>query len=103
MTLYEKIKAMSLAEMAEVFVNFNKDGLSDEFCSRCCRDNGGECPQGEDGTCPYDDKAMVKNWLEHELEPKPKDYYTPEELRNMSRAEVKANYTAILDSMKKWN
>ena len=32
-----------------------------------------------------------------------KTYFTPEEVRKMTRAEVRANYTAILDSMKKWS
>jgi ribosomal protein L37AE/L43A len=31
-----------------------------------------------------------------------KKYFTPEDVRKMTREEVKANYTAILDSMKKW-
>ena len=32
-----------------------------------------------------------------------KKYYTPEEVRKMSRAEVKANYTCIIESMKHWD
>lgn len=31
------------------------------------------------------------------------NYYTPDEVRAMSRAEVKRNYSKILESMKKWN
>ena len=30
-------------------------------------------------------------------------FYTPDEVRAMSRAEVKRNYSKILESMKKWN
>lgn len=32
-----------------------------------------------------------------------KEYFTPSEVRTMSRSEVHANYSKILDSMKKWN
>ncbi len=31
------------------------------------------------------------------------NFYTPDEVRAMSRAEVKRNYSKILESMKKWN
>lgn len=31
-----------------------------------------------------------------------KDYFTPEEVRKMSQTEVRKNYQAIMDSMKKW-
>ncbi len=31
------------------------------------------------------------------------EYFTPDEVRAMSRGEVRANYTKILESMKKWN
>ena len=31
------------------------------------------------------------------------NFYTPDEVRKMSRAEVKQNYSKILESMKKWN
>ena len=30
-------------------------------------------------------------------------FYTPDEVRAMSRSEIKKNYSKILDSMKKWN
>lgn len=30
-------------------------------------------------------------------------YFTPEEVCNMTREEVKENYTAIMNSMKQWN
>lgn len=30
-------------------------------------------------------------------------FYTPDEVKAMSRAEVKSNYSKILESMKKWN
>ena len=32
-----------------------------------------------------------------------REYFTPDEVRSMSRAEVKANYSKIIESMKKWN
>ena len=32
-----------------------------------------------------------------------KEYFTPSEVRSMSRKEVHANYPKILNSMKKWN
>lgn len=35
--------------------------------------------------------------------PTEKDYYTPEEVRKMSQSEVRKNYQAIMDSMKKWS
>ena len=31
------------------------------------------------------------------------EYYTPDEVRAMSQKEVRANYSKILESMKKWN
>ena len=31
------------------------------------------------------------------------EYFTPSEVRAMSQSEVRANYTKILESMKKWN
>jgi hypothetical protein len=31
------------------------------------------------------------------------NFYTPDEVRAMSRAEVKKNYSKIIESMKKWN
>ena len=31
------------------------------------------------------------------------NFYTPDEVRSMSRSEIKKNYSKILDSMKKWN
>ena len=31
------------------------------------------------------------------------EYFTPDEVKKMSRSEVKANYTKIIESMKKWN
>lgn len=31
------------------------------------------------------------------------EFFTPDEVRAMSQSEVRANYTRILDSMKKWN
>ena len=33
----------------------------------------------------------------------PKEYFSPDEVRSMSRSEVKANYSKIIESMKKWN
>lgn len=33
----------------------------------------------------------------------PKRYYKPEEVKNMSREEIRKNYDAILASMEKWN
>ena len=32
-----------------------------------------------------------------------KEYFTPSDVRAMSRSEVRANYSKILNSMKKWN
>lgn len=37
-----------------------------------------------------------------EGENKQKDFFSPEEVRAMSRKEVRENYTAIMNSMKKW-
>lgn len=31
------------------------------------------------------------------------EYFTPDEVKKMSASEVKANYTKIIESMKKWN
>ena len=31
------------------------------------------------------------------------EYFTPDEVKKMSGSEVKANYTKIIESMKKWN
>lgn len=32
-----------------------------------------------------------------------REYFSPDEVRSMSRTEVKANYSKIVESMKKWN
>ncbi len=32
-----------------------------------------------------------------------KEYFSPDEVKSMSRGEVKANYSKIIESMKKWN
>lgn len=37
-----------------------------------------------------------------ESENKQKDFFSPEEVRAMSRKEVRENYTAIMNSIKKW-
>lgn len=39
---------------------------------------------------------------DEEKEQTTKKHFTPEEVRKMSRSEVKENYQAILNSMKKW-
>lgn len=33
----------------------------------------------------------------------PNEFFSPEEVRSMSQGEVRANYTRIIESMKKWN
>ena len=49
---------------------------------------------------PYCEKCGAKMKAEEKKEAQ--KYFSPEDVRKMSSSEVKANYQAILDSMKKW-
>jgi hypothetical protein len=55
------------------------------FCSMC----GGQMGEAK--------KALAKT-----KEEAPSKFFAPEEVRKMSPKEVKANYKAIMNSMKKW-
>lgn len=62
-----------------------------EACVSC----GEEIPEGRQVRPNCDDYEMKveKTSLKH---------FTPEEVRNMSSAEVRKNYQSIMDSMKEW-
>ena len=68
-TNYERIKAMSLDEMAQFFgalVNKNIIETADSYiCNRCRKNHGGHCPIKDDDKCIYDmdDVSTMKLWL----------------------------------------
>ena len=69
-TLYERIKAMSLDEMAAFLAKIYHDDIiatADRYiCRKCKSEHGGHCPIGDDDKCLYDnsDKETIKLWLE---------------------------------------
>jgi hypothetical protein len=71
-TLYDRIKAMPLEEMASFFAYLNQRNIletADRYiCGKCKADHGGHCPIGDDDDCLYDlsDKDTIKLWLEGE-------------------------------------
>ena len=70
MNLFEKIKAMSLDEMATFLAKTYKDDIiatADRYiCRKCKVEHGGHCPIRDDDKCLYDcsDEATIKLWLE---------------------------------------
>ena len=73
MTVFEKIKSMSIDEMAKFISGFDKDGLEGIetiFCMTLCphhKENYG-CEFEDDHKCVVDDISMIKTWLEMEVE-----------------------------------
>lgn len=69
-TLYDRIKSMTLDEMASFFADVYKDDIiatADRYiCRKCKAEHGGHCPIGDDDKCLYDnsDKETIKLWLE---------------------------------------
>jgi hypothetical protein len=70
MNVYERIKAMSIDEMAAFIVGLDKGGVlatADRYiCRKCKAEHGGRCEMCEDDKCLYDmgDKETIKMWLE---------------------------------------
>lgn len=69
-TVFDRIKAMSLDEMAAFFAELYHDDIiatADRYiCRKCKSEHGGHCPVGDDDKCLYDnsDKETIKLWLE---------------------------------------
>ena len=69
-TLFERIKAMSLDEMATFLANIYHDDIivtADKYiCRKCKLEHGGHCPVGDNDECLYEnnDKETIKLWLE---------------------------------------
>lgn len=69
-TLYDRIKAMSLEEMASFFVYLESNGIittADRFiCRKCKKEHGERCLIGDDDKCLYDmsNKDTIKLWLQ---------------------------------------
>ena len=70
MTLYDRIKAMSLDEMVSFFGYLNSKSVLEIadgcICRRCKADHGGHCPVGDDDKCLFEmsDKETIRKWLE---------------------------------------
>ena len=68
-TLYDRIKAMTLDEMASFFVYLEQNQIittADRYiCQKCKSEHGGYCPMGDE-KCLYDmsNKETIKYWLE---------------------------------------
>ena len=76
MTNYDRIKAMTIDEMASFFANVSKKGIgliemADRYiCQKCKKEHGGHCPVSDDEKCLYshDNATTIKYWLEGEVE-----------------------------------
>ena len=68
-TLYDRIKAMPIDEMASFFVYLEQNQIittADRYiCQKCKSEHGGHCPIGDE-KCLYDmsNKETIKYWLE---------------------------------------
>lgn len=66
-TNYDRIRNMSIEEMAECFANGKKPNLPSVACYVCKYDNGMLCTKK--GECTPKDKAIIyKLWLESEVD-----------------------------------
>lgn len=74
MTLYERIKSMSLDELASFLTYLESRGIiatADRYiCRKCKAEHGGRCLIGDDDKCLYDagTKETIKLWLEGEAD-----------------------------------
>jgi excisionase family DNA binding protein len=83
LTLYERIKAMSLDEMASFLAEYEHIEATNYNCSRCEKEHGGECLIDEknlDG-CPWTKEETVKRWLESKTQTKKRNPRANEEIR----------------------
>jgi hypothetical protein len=70
MTNHERIKNMTLDEMAAFFAKMSAKGFIETadkvICRKCKADHGGHCPIEGDEGCLYEmsDKDTLKLWLE---------------------------------------
>ena len=75
-TNYDRIRDMSIDEMASFFADVNERGsgfigIADHYiCQKCKREHGGECPVSDDQPCIYenDNASTIKLWLQGEVE-----------------------------------
>ena len=69
-TLYDRIKAMPLDEMASFFAYLYSSDIIAEadryICRKCKEEHGWHCPIGDDDKCLYElsDKETIKLWLQ---------------------------------------
>ena len=72
-TLFDKIKEMSLDELATFLAyNYKHDmiAMADRYICRKCKAKHGGCPITDDEPCLYDlsDQETIKLWLEGEVD-----------------------------------
>ena len=75
-TNYDRIKAMTLDEMASFFAYISNRGggfisIADHYiCQKCKKEHDGKCPISDDEKCLYDNDnvSTLKYWLEGEVE-----------------------------------
>lgn len=112
--LEKRIKENLEAEfkkLVEIFPEFNADDVPDEVFEKC-EDGRGlaaeyalwyiteEKKKGEQKKKEEENSKSAPPNVKEASEP---TYFTPEQVKNMSKAEIRKNYKAIMDSMEKWN
>lgn len=63
MNNYNKIKNMTLSEMAKFLNEFDRTGVVDVYCTECMKNNN-YCEDFDD--CPIDKEKMFLEWLDKE-------------------------------------
>jgi hypothetical protein len=69
MTNYERIKNMSVEEMAKTLVGIDEDYMCAVFCKNICKLRNNNCPvavKNED--CPISTEDCIPGWLQREVE-----------------------------------
>jgi hypothetical protein len=108
-TLHDNVKS-ELAELYELFPDIKIEDIPDEVWEKC-PDGKGLCAEvalayrreelkAQNATAKNEQNSTtappnVKNEVEEV-------YFTPEAVKKMTPAEIENNYSAILESMKKW-
>lgn len=72
MTNFEKVKAMSIDELAEFIDKQATEPIGDDFCSNYCEHRepnyGCKFEQKHNGpNCAYDDLELIIEWLDSEV------------------------------------
>jgi hypothetical protein len=79
--------------------------LNEDIAIKCKQENGEENEEYWKGKISA--FRQIRAYIDAELKKKytaqtAEKYFTPDEVRRMSQKEVRDNYQAIMDSMKKW-